>query len=73
MWFVKAIEPDDAPEPHRVEVFGPFNSDIDAKAFAIDLWMDNGWESSEAVEYDSFDNALQESTDKYVHYPYKES
>lgn len=72
MWFVKGIEPDDAPQPGRVDIWGPFNSDTDAKAFAIDLWMDNGWASAEAVEYDTFEEALHASTDKIVIYPYKE-
>lgn len=76
MWFVKAEEPSD-PEvllseesAGRIEIWGPFESETDAKAYAIDLWMDNGWEEAEAVQYDSFEEALQQATDKIVHYPY---
>jgi hypothetical protein len=42
-WYVVGKEP--AEGDHYVNVFGPFLSETDARAYAIDLAEDNGWES----------------------------
>jgi hypothetical protein len=44
---VVAKEP---PDYDHVDVFGPFISEIDARAYAMDLAEDNGWESVEPVQ-----------------------
>lgn len=67
-WFVVAKEPKEA--DWHVDVFGPFNSETDAKAFAMDLADDNGWLDVEAQEM-TFEAASELATVK-VMYPYKE-
>lgn len=46
-WHVIAVEPRDDDEQY-VNVFGPFKSEVDARAYAMDLANDNGWEHVEA-------------------------
>jgi len=45
-WFVVASEPK---EYERTDVFGPFYNETDARAYAIDLVDDNGWETIEPL------------------------
>lgn len=66
-WYVVAVEP---PEYERTEVIGPFNSETDAKAYAMDLAADNGWENIEA-QLLTAGKAAQLVTDE-ITYPYKE-
>lgn len=47
-WYVVAREPREG--DFHVNVFGPFQSETDARAFAMDLAGDNGWEYVEAEQ-----------------------
>lgn len=67
-WFVIAQEPGEA--DFVTEVFGPFNSETDARAYAMDVADDNGWLEVEAREMTLKEASLL-ATDG-VRYPYKE-
>lgn len=64
-WYVVAKEP---PDYMRTDVIGPFNSETDARAFAMDLADDNGWESIDARMM-TIEEASAMTTDK-ITYPY---
>jgi len=65
-WYVVGIEPEGF---ERIEVFGPFNSETDARAFAMDLADDNGWENVEARLL-TLEAASELATEKIL-WPYK--
>lgn len=67
-WYVVAKEPAEA--DFYVEVFGPFKSEWDAKAYAIDMHEDNGWQSVEAMLLKPEDAAAK-ATNKVL-WPYKD-
>lgn len=74
-WYVRAQEPKDEPllgeSSEFVNVWGPFNTEGDAKAFAIDLDLDNGWQTITPLFCERQD-AVALATDKKIIYPYKE-
>lgn len=63
-WYVIAREPDG----EYVNVFGPFKSEVDARAYAMDLANDNGWEYVEA-ELLTSEEASEHATDDVL-WPY---
>jgi hypothetical protein len=67
-WYVVAKEPAEA--DFYVEVFGPFRSETDARAYVIDLTEDNGWQSVEALLLTATEATLM-ATGKVL-WPYKE-
>jgi hypothetical protein len=68
-WYVVAREPREG--DFYVNVFGPFMSETDARAFAIDLADDNGWEYVEA-EYITNEQAMLVTTE-FITWPYEQS
>lgn len=68
-WYVVAREPREG--DFRVEVFGPFIGETDARAYAMDLADDNGWEYCEP-EWLAHEQAEEVVTDKII-WPYSES
>jgi hypothetical protein len=71
-WYVVACEsePDDETQKAAVDVYGPFDTEVEAKVYAIDLWHDNGWGSVEA-EFLTMAQAGERSTSRAVIWPYK--
>jgi hypothetical protein len=67
-WFVVAREPSEG--DFHVNVFGPFISETDARAFALDLAADNGWEEVEAA-YLTMEEASSLATAEVL-WPYKD-
>jgi hypothetical protein len=67
-WYVVAREPEDEGEGRYVNVFGPFHSETDARAYAMDLANDNGWKSVEA-EHLQPEDAADLATDDVL-WPY---
>lgn len=65
-WYVVAREPKEGDD--YVNVFGPFFSETDARAFALDLANDNGWQSVEA-EFLSIEEASGFATESVL-WPY---
>lgn len=61
---------EDAPNQPDVDVWGPFDSETDARAFALDTHGDNGWERVEP-EYLSPAAAGNKSTRSLVIWPYQ--
>jgi hypothetical protein len=71
-WYVIARDPPGEGEKH-VTVFGEFNSETDARSYALDLQNDDdGWETIEALQM-SRSSAEDISTDGKIHWPYVES
>jgi hypothetical protein len=71
-WYVRAQEPKDdelGESSEFVNVFGEFNSEADARTFAIDLDLDNGWDTIVPLVCDRHDAELM-ATDKKIIYPY---
>jgi hypothetical protein len=68
-WYVVGREPPEAGDPDYVNVFGPFMSETDARAYAMDLAEDNGWESVEAELLES-EQATDLATDDVL-WPYE--
>lgn len=66
-WYVVAHEPREG--DFFVNVFGPFVSESDARAYALDVSEDNGWEYVEA-EYLTHEAAAELATDKVL-WPYE--
>lgn len=55
-WFVRAQEFKDehlGEYSQYVNVFGPFRSETDARAYAIDLDLDNGWDTITPLQCDA--------------------
>ena len=67
-WYVVAREPKEA--DYHVDVFGPFRSETDARAYALDIAEDNGWAEVEATQL-THDEAEALATDR-VFWPYKD-
>jgi hypothetical protein len=67
-WYVVGKEPAEGDD--YVSVFGPFVSESDARAFALDEAEDNGWESIVAVFMDH--NDAEELATDHVLWPYNE-
>jgi hypothetical protein len=67
-WYVVAREGREA--NFHVDVFGPFISEIDARAFALDVASDDGWEYVEP-EYMTHEAAENLAT-KEILWPYSE-
>lgn len=67
-WYVVAKDP---PENNHTDVFGPFYSETDAKAYAIDIQDDNGWVSIEAVLIEPGE-AMVLSTSGEPYWPYED-
>lgn len=66
-WYVVAREPKEG--DHYVNVFGPFKSETDARAYTIDLAEDNGWAEIEAVLLEH--NEAETLATDAVLWPYK--
>lgn len=66
-WYV--VAKDVEPEPFT-EVFGPFLSETDARAYAIDVDNDNGWATVEAMHISP--EEAQARTSGTVRWPYKQ-
>jgi len=66
-WYVVATEPKEA--DNYVNVFGPFYTETDARAFAMDLADDNGWKEIDP-KYMTHDEAEAWSTEVVI-WPYK--
>lgn len=67
-WYVVAKDSHDADD--HVDAWGEFDSEIDARAFAIDLANDNGWVEVEPV-YDTPSAVAQRTTEYKVLDPYR--
>lgn len=67
-WYVVAKEPREG--DWHVNVFGPFIGETDARAFAMDLADDNGWQSVEPHLMTS-GKAAELATDEVL-WPYSE-
>lgn len=63
-WYVVARDPD------HVNTFGPFNSETDSRAFAMDLADDNGWDS--VVPMEMTHEHAEDMATEHVLWPYKE-
>lgn len=66
-WYVVGKEP--AEGDYYVNVFGPFMSETDARAYAIDVADDNGWASIEPMQL-TFEQANELATDNVL-WPYE--
>lgn len=61
-WYVIGVDPD------YVNVFGPFNNEMDARAYAIDEAQENGWLHIDAYKLTAEDAA--DIATENVLYPY---
>jgi hypothetical protein len=64
-WYVVARDPD------YINVFGPFLSEIDARAYAMDLADDNGWDSVVPMTMEHED--AEDMATSEVLWPYSEA
>lgn len=69
-WYVIATDSHDADDV--IEAWGEFDNEIDARAFALDLANDNGWEGVEPV-YDTPHEIASKTTEYQIHNPYHQN
>ena len=67
-WFV--IGRDGHVAENHVDAWGPFDNEADARAYAVDVSMDNGWEEVRAVLCDE-EEVIKKTTQGKITSPYK--